>query len=67
MYSFRKPRLLKHTPRMAEPEARTWQRRLGNLRQQCGCSAGALALGGFALAFPGFCCTAAHQQLASFS
>lgn len=51
MHPFRKPRLLIRTPCMAEPEARAWEWRLENLRQQCGCSAGALALGGFALAF----------------
>ena len=51
MHPFRKPQLLIRIPQIAEPEARVWEWRLENLRQQCGCAEGAIALGVFALSF----------------
>jgi hypothetical protein len=51
MHPFRKPQVLIRMPQMADPEARSWESRLESLRQQCGCSAGALALCGFVFFF----------------
>lgn len=51
MHSFRKPRLLIHVPQMADSEARAWEWRLEGMRQDCGCSAGAMGLCVFAVIF----------------
>jgi hypothetical protein len=42
--AFRKTRLVIRVPRMEEVEARAWESRLESLRQQCGCSTGAVAM-----------------------
>ncbi|PYL09041.1 MAG: hypothetical protein DME33_05620 [Verrucomicrobia bacterium] len=41
---FRKLRLVIQVPQMTDPEARSWESRLERLRQECGCSTGALGL-----------------------
>jgi len=51
LHPFRKPPLLIRIPALSEPEARAWERRLENLRQQCGYTAGALATGAFVVLF----------------
>jgi hypothetical protein len=51
LHPFRKPRALIRIPELAPVEARAWEQRLENLRQQCGCTAGALAMGCFVIAF----------------
>ena len=51
MHPFRKPQVLICMPQMAASEAKAWESRLESLRQQCGCSAGALAFCGFVFSF----------------
>jgi hypothetical protein len=46
--SIRKPQLLIRIPNMAVSESKSWEWRLESLRQECGCSSGALGVFGFA-------------------
>lgn len=49
-HPFRKPQVLIRVPELTQSEASDWERRLENFRKQCGCTAGAVAIGAFALA-----------------
>lgn len=59
---WRRPRLLIRVAPMEEGEARAWEARLEGLRQQCGCTAGAVAMCAFVL-----CCVlfAAYSEPAA--
>lgn len=48
-HPFRKPRFRIRIPELPESESLAWEGRLENLRQQCGCTAGAIGLGAFVL------------------
>ena len=54
VHPFRKPRLSLQIPQMALSEVTAWESCFEALRQQCGCSAGAIALGVFVLCFAAF-------------
>jgi hypothetical protein len=49
LHPSRKPTVLVRVPGLRDSEATAWEVRLENLRQQCGCAAGAIALGAFAI------------------
>ena len=50
LHPFRKPQALILVPQMDHSEAAAWENRLEHLRQQCGCTAGAIGLAVFAIA-----------------
>jgi hypothetical protein len=50
-HPFRRPRPLIRIPELPPQEARAWEQRLDTIRQQCGCTSGALAMAAFALLF----------------
>lgn len=51
LHPFRKPPLAIRVPELPLPEAQAWEQRLENLREQCGCTAGAIALLAFVVGF----------------
>jgi hypothetical protein len=51
LHPFRRPPFLLRIPELPEPEAGAWEQRLEGLRQECGCTSGALALGAFVVLF----------------
>ena len=51
LHPFRKPRPVLQIPELPPQEAWLWEQRLDNLRQQCGCTSGALAMGLFVILF----------------
>jgi len=50
LHPFRKPQALIRVPGLLQSEAADWEKRLESFRQQCGCTAGAVAIGAFAVA-----------------
>jgi len=50
-HPFRKPRAFIRMPGLSPAEALAWEQRLENLRQRCGCTSGAVAMGLFAVLF----------------
>lgn len=48
---FRKPRLLIRAPKLSESEAHTWELRLQNLQEECGCTGAAVGVGAFVVLF----------------
>ncbi len=72
LHPFRKPQPLIRIPALSKREAEAWERRLENLRQQCGCQSGAFALAAFAVLFVGYSlandvATASLLQLSDFA
>jgi len=51
LHPFRKPRPLLQIPELPRREACLWEQRLDSLRQQCGCTSGAIAMGLFTILF----------------
>ena len=47
LHPFRKPRVFLRNSGLSELETRAWEQQLENLRQECGCTEGALALVAF--------------------
>lgn len=51
LHPFRKPRVQIRVIGLSGPDAAAWEARLEHMRQQCGCTAGAIAMALFAVGF----------------
>jgi hypothetical protein len=51
LHPLRRPRVLIRMPGISHEEAQAWEQRLEELRQQCGCTSGAISLGLFVVLF----------------